>query len=66
MSMLRSALEELLTEDEAGLDDEGLEEEFAELEGPWTSSTPSVFGCWHRSNGEASMPGTGTCRSPPG
>jgi hypothetical protein len=32
MSMLRSALEEILAEDEAGLDDEGLEEEFAELD----------------------------------
>jgi hypothetical protein len=32
MSMLRSALEEILTEDEAGLGDEGLEDEFAELD----------------------------------
>jgi len=32
MSMLRSALEEILAEDEAGLDDDGLEEEFAELD----------------------------------
>jgi hypothetical protein len=32
MSMLRSALEEILADDEAGLDEQGLEEEFAELD----------------------------------
>jgi uncharacterized protein DUF222 len=32
MSMLRSALEEIRTEDVAGMDDEGLEAEFAELD----------------------------------